>query len=51
MDTGAVHNELDRARATFHELLAQATTAELRHKSNGTRWTNRQLLFHLLGFH
>jgi uncharacterized damage-inducible protein DinB len=49
--TGASHDELDRVRATFHELLAQASAGELRRRSDGTRWTNRQLLFHmLLGF-
>ncbi|KJK41903.1 maleylpyruvate isomerase [Lentzea aerocolonigenes] len=51
MDTTSLHDELERARATFHELLAHATAAELRRRSNGTKWNNRQLLFHmLLGF-
>ena len=46
-----MHEDLERARATFHALLAQTTPAELRRRSNGTRWNNRQLLFHmLLGF-
>ena len=46
-----MHEELERARTTFHELLAQATAPDLRRKSAGTRWNNRQLLFHmLLGF-
>jgi len=39
---------MERARATFHELLDRACDADLRHRSNGTRWTNRQLLFHML---
>lgn len=51
MDRAAVHRELDAARATFHDLVATATTADLRRRSDGTRWTNKQLLFHmLLGF-
>ncbi|NKE57079.1 DinB family protein [Lentzea sp. PSKA42] len=51
MDTQAVHDDFERARATFRTLLDSATNDELRHRSNGTRWTNRQLLFHmLLGF-
>ena len=48
MDKQAVHDELDRARRDFHELLARADAAALRAPSDGTRWTNRQLLFHML---
>ena len=48
MDREAVHRELDSARATFHELVATATEADLRRRSDGTRWTNKQLLFHML---
>lgn len=51
MDRHAVHEELEAARRTFHRLLAAAGDADLRRPSNGTRWTNKQLLFHmLLGF-
>jgi DinB superfamily len=48
VDRVAVHDELEQARLTFHELLSQAPPASLRRRSNGTRWTNRQLLFHML---
>jgi hypothetical protein len=48
MDREAVHRELDRARATFHELHAGATPADLKRRSHGTRWNNQQLLFHML---
>jgi hypothetical protein len=48
MDRQAVHDELERARACFHELLDAASVTDLRRRSNGTRWTNRQLLFHML---
>ncbi|GAB3001932.1 DinB family protein [Amycolatopsis acidiphila] len=48
MDRQAVHNEIDRARVSFHELLDHASAAELRPSTNGTRWNNKQLLFHML---
>jgi len=48
VDKTTVHEELERARRTFHELLDGASAAELRRRSAGTRWTNRQLLFHML---
>ena len=43
-----VHEELERARATFHALLEHASDADLRLGTHGTRWTNAQLLFHML---
>jgi hypothetical protein len=48
MDRQAMVDEMDRARADFHHLVDAATTAELRQPSNGTKWTNDQLLFHML---
>ncbi|MFF4038831.1 DinB family protein [Streptomyces sp. NPDC001816] len=48
VDRQAVHEELDRARATFHGLLDEATKEDLRRPTDGTRWTNEQLLFHML---
>ena len=48
MDRQAVHEQWERDRATLHELVAAATAADLRRRSRGTRWTNRQLLFHLV---
>lgn len=47
-DRTSVHEELDRARATFHALVAQASREDLRRPTDGTRWTNGQLLFHML---
>ena len=44
----SVHEELERARSTFHALLEHASDADLRSPTNGTRWTNGQLLFHML---
>lgn len=48
MDRQAVHQDLERARSTFHDLHAQATPADLKRRSCGTRWNNQQLLFHML---
>jgi DinB superfamily len=42
-----VYDELERVRRTFAELVGMPEP-ELRRASNGTRWTNRQLLFHML---
>ncbi|GHH43687.1 DinB family protein [Lentzea cavernae] len=51
MDRQAVHDDFERARTTFRTLLDGAAVDVLRRRSGGTRWTNRQLLFHmLLGF-
>jgi hypothetical protein len=44
----AVLNELHRAPAAFRELLAAATPESLSRRTAGTRWTNREMLFHLL---
>ena len=48
LDRDAVRDEMEQARRDFHGLLAQAGSADLRHPSDGTRWTNQQLLFHML---
>ncbi|GLY38173.1 hypothetical protein Amsp01_041970 [Amycolatopsis sp. NBRC 101858] len=48
MDRQAVHDQWERDRATLHELAASATPADLHRRSRGTRWTNGQLLFHLV---
>ncbi|MEU3642962.1 DinB family protein [Lentzea sp. NPDC034063] len=51
MDKQAVHDDFEHARLAFHALLNGAARDDLRRRSNGTWWTNRQLLFHmLLGF-
>lgn len=43
-----VHAELDQVRRTFARHVAEMTPADLARLSNGTRWTNRELLFHML---
>ena len=48
MDREVVRDEMEQARETFHRLLDSATVAELSRPSNGTKWTNGQLLFHML---
>lgn len=40
--------EYSRARADLNAWLAVATTADLRRRSNGTRWTNEELLLHMV---
>jgi DinB superfamily len=39
---------MEQARQEFRRLLDGATAADLRRPSDGTKWTNRQLLFHML---
>jgi hypothetical protein len=48
VDRQAIHQELEQARTTFHRLLDEATDVDLRRGTDGTRWTNGQLLFHML---
>lgn len=47
-NTQEVHAEMERVRRTFAEHVESMTTADLSMASNGTSWTNRQLLFHML---
>jgi DinB superfamily len=48
MDIRDIDANLERVAADFHELLDSATSTELRAKTNGTKWTNKELLFHML---
>ena len=48
LDRAAARAEMEQARLDFRRLLAQASPADLRRPSAGTRWTNQQLLFHML---
>ena len=48
MDPAAVTAELRRSQADFHAIIAGAGPADLRRRSDGTRWTNRQLLWHMV---
>ena len=48
MDTGDIRDEMERVRADFTRLVDTATVADLRRPSDGTKWTNEQLLFHMV---
>ena len=48
MDRRDLDADLERIAADFHHLLDSATPTELRGSTNGTKWTNKQLLFHML---
>ncbi|MEU0352732.1 DinB family protein [Streptomyces sp. NPDC006237] len=48
MDRQAVRDDYARVRQTFHALLDTASQGDLDRPSDGTRWTNRQLLWHML---
>lgn len=43
-----LHAELESNRVNFHVLLAQAGGDQLRAPTRGTRWSNEELLFHML---
>ena len=44
----SIADEMRQTRGDFRRLVDEASVAELRMGSNGTRWTNDQLLFHML---
>jgi hypothetical protein len=48
MDRVEIVAEMREAAADFRLLLDNATSTELRRGSDGTKWTNEQLLFHML---
>ncbi len=48
MDTASIHAELDSVRQDFRALVTAADRAALSRGTNGTKWTNEQLLFHML---
>lgn len=47
-DRQSIHDEMNQACLVFRQLVADATKADLHRRSAGTRWTNQQLLFHML---
>lgn len=46
-DRQCIHDELERVRADLHALVGRATAADLARGSDGTRWTNGQMLWHM----
>lgn len=47
-ESDAIHADLERARGEFRQLVHAGTPADLARRSDGTRWSNRELLFHML---
>ena len=47
-DRQSIHDELEQVRTDLHHLVAQASAAEFRRRTDGTRWTNQQMLFHMV---
>jgi hypothetical protein len=48
VDRQSIHDEHERVRTDLHGLVARATAADLRRRTDGTRWTNAQMLFHMV---
>lgn len=48
VDREAIVASLNQCRGDLQSLLAAANQADLRARSDGTRWTNEQLLFHMV---
>lgn len=48
VDRRGIAAELERARAELHRLVEGADATAFDRTSNGTRWTNEQLLFHMV---
>ena len=48
MKRSDIQGELRRAQTDFHDLVARATPQDLRRRTDATRWTNRQLLWHMV---
>ena len=47
-ETRDIDVDIERVAADFRDLVDTATHAELRAPTDGTKWTNKQLLFHML---
>jgi hypothetical protein len=47
-DRQPIHEELERVRLDLHQLVEQATALDLRRRTDGTRWTNGQMLWHMV---
>jgi hypothetical protein len=48
VDRSGIAAELERARLELHGLVDKADAADFDRPSSGTRWTNEQLLFHMV---
>ena len=47
-DRRAIFDELEQATVTFRRLAADMMPEDLERRTDGTRWTNREMLFHML---
>ncbi|MGV0604609.1 DinB family protein [Mycolicibacterium sp. XJ1904] len=48
VDRAAINADLERARIDFHRLLDSAEPSDWTRPTDGTRWTNEELLFHMV---
>ena len=48
VDRAAIVAEMDTVRSMFRHVVESADVTGLARRSNGTRWTNEQLLYHML---
>ena len=48
VDRSAIVAEMDTVRSSFRQLVESADVTGLTRRSSGTRWTNEQLLYHML---
>jgi len=48
IDRAAIAADLERTRTDFHHLLSLVASDEWKKPTSGTRWTNEQLLFHMV---
>ena len=48
MDRAEIEAELFRVEADFADLVGRASRSDLIRRSSGTRWSNRQLLYHMV---
>ena len=46
-DRSSIDEELERARADLHLMVDRATSADLRRRTAGARWTNQQRFWHM----
>lgn len=47
IDRQRIHDEFERVLADLHDLVGRATPAALARRTDGTRWTNGQMLWHM----
>ena len=47
-DRKSIHAELERVHLDLHSLVEQATASDLRRRTDGTSWTNGQMLWHMV---